>query len=109
TQAGTGNVTFRQGRTEKSSFQRRNRAVCEPLHSGQISHGRLVWESVWESLVRRRGVRRLAVKSLLLKVITKKTVTKFLQLMRQLPTHKKAPITGLSRTRAIYEAGGLYQ
>ncbi|GBH15512.1 Nuclear protein export factor [Pseudomonas syringae pv. actinidiae] len=65
------------------------------MHSGQISHGRLVWESVWESLVRRHGVRRLAGKSPLLKVITEKTVTKFLQLIRRLPTRKKAPITAM--------------
>ncbi len=63
TQARTGNITLRERWTEKSPFQRRNRAVCKPLHSGQISHGRLVWES----LFRHRGVRRLAGKSLLLK------------------------------------------
>lgn len=41
-QAGTRDVTLREWRAKKTPLQRRNRAVCEPLHSGQISHGRLV-------------------------------------------------------------------
>ncbi|KPZ00620.1 Uncharacterized protein ALO43_05488 [Pseudomonas tremae] len=89
-QAGTGNVTFGKWWAKKTPLQRRNRAVCEPLHSGQISHGRLVWGSVF----RHRGVRRLAVKSALLKVHHRKDCNKIPTAYKADTQAQKSPIQG---------------